>query len=162
MPTATEPEVMEILREAKQLARQYRKLTGKPLGVTGEVAEYEAARILDLELTPARQPGYDATERDSTGAIRRLQIKGRCLLPGCKPGQRVGSIDVTKDWDAVLLVLLDENFEATAIYEALRAPILAALSAPGGRARNERGALAVSKFKAIGKLRWSVRNEQPQ
>jgi len=30
---------------------------------TGEVAEYEAARILHIELTPARQAGYDGLER---------------------------------------------------------------------------------------------------
>lgn len=156
MPTATEPEVLEILRQAKQLARRYRELTGKPLGVTGEVAEYEAHRLLGVELTEARNAGYDATERDSAGQIRKLQIKGRCLLPGCKPGQRLGRIDVTKDFDAVLLVLLNENFEATAIYEAPRGNVLEALSAPGSVARNERGALAISKFKAIGKLRWAA------
>ena len=154
MPTATESELMEVLREAKQLARRYHELTGKPLGVTGEVAEYEAHRILGVELTEARNAGYDATERTSGGTIRHLQIKGRCMLPNCKPGQRIGRIDATKNWDAVLLVLLDENFDATAIYEAPRAEVLEALAEPGSRARNERGALAVSKFKAIGKLRW--------
>jgi hypothetical protein len=61
---------------------------------------------------------------------------------------------VTKEWDAVLLVLLDENFEAFEIHEAQRADVLAALSAPGSKARNERCALAVSKFKAIAALRW--------
>ena len=150
---AQENAVMNLLHDAKILAQQYRTLTGKPLGITGEVAEYEAARILDLELTAARQAGYDATEKRD-GATRRLQIKGRCLLPGCKPGQRLGSIDITKEWDSVLLVLLDENFDATEIYEAEREAVLAALTAPGSKARNERGALAVTKFKAIGKLRW--------
>jgi len=87
---------MEILREAKKLAQEYRALTGKPLGITGEVAEYEAARILGVELTAARQAGHDAVE-PKDGSTHRLQIKGRCLLPNCKPGQRLGSIDVTKD-----------------------------------------------------------------
>jgi hypothetical protein len=146
--------IMETLRKAKKLAQEYRTLTGKPLGITGEVAEYEAARLLGVQLTPARQAGYDAVERKG-GKTRRLQIKGRCLLPGCKPGQRLGSIDVKKDWDAVLLVLLDGNFEALAIYEAQRQPVLKALSAPGSKARNERGALAVTKFKSIATLRWS-------
>jgi hypothetical protein len=159
MQTDTGHEVMEVLRQAKQLARRYHALTGKPLGVTGEVAEYEAHRILGLELASARQAGYDATERDSAGWIRKLQIKGRWVVPGNKLGQRVGRIDVKKEWDAVLLVLLDEDFEATAIYEAPRALVLAALSAPGSLARNERGALSVSKFKAIGKLRWPVKKE---
>lgn len=145
--------IMEILREAKNLAQEYRTLTGKPLGITGEVAEYEAARLLGVELTQARQAGYDAIEH-SAGVTRHLQIKGRCLLPGCKPGQRLGSIDITKDWDAVLMVLLDENFEALEIYEAQRADILKALSEPGSKARNERGALGVTKFKSIAKLRW--------
>jgi hypothetical protein len=145
--------IMGILAEVKKFAREYYLLTSKPLGITGEVAEYEAARILGVELTPARQAGYDAIERRDA-SIRRLQIKGRCQLPGCKPGQRVGSIDITKDWDAVLLVLLNENFDAVAMYEAERDAVVEALSAPGSKARNERGQLGVTKFKAIGKLRW--------
>lgn len=145
-------ETMKILRDAKRLARRYRAVTGKPLGITGEVAEYEAARILGVQLTPARNAGY-AIEK-AKGRTHRLQIKGRCLLPRCKPSQRLGSIDVKKKWDAVLLVLLDENFDATEIHEANRRAVAAALAAPGSKARNERGALAVSKFKAIGKLRW--------
>jgi hypothetical protein len=90
--------VMEILDQAKSLAKEYYALTLKPLGITGEVAEYEAARILQLELTPARQEGYDAIERNGN-SIRRLQIKGRCVPPNSKPGQRVGSIDKRKEWD---------------------------------------------------------------
>jgi len=148
----TDDRILAILREAKTLAQEYRQLTGKPLGITGEVAEYEAWRILGVELSPARNTGYDAVERVD-GATRRLQIKGRCLL-NRKPGQRIGKIDIKKEWDAVLLVLLDENFDATAIYEADRPAVVAALTAPGSKARNERGALAVSKFRAIGKERW--------
>ncbi len=147
-------EVMEILAQAKKLAQRYRMLTGKPLGITGEIAEYEAARILGLMLTDARQPGYDATEIHN-GQQRRLQIKGRCVPQGSKRGQRIGSIDIKKDFDAVLLVLLDDNFEATSIYEAPREAVVRALNEPGSKARNERGALGVSKFKSIAYLRWS-------
>lgn len=147
-------QVMSLLAQAKQLAWQYYRLTGKSLGITGEVAEHEAARILGVTLTPARQAGYDATEAVQ-GRTRTLQIKG-CRLPnGCTPGQRLGSIQPEKEWDAVLMVLLDAEFNATEIWEADRSPILAALSAPGSRARNERGALAVTQFKSLGKLRWS-------
>lgn len=144
---------LEILAEAKKLAQRYRVLTGKPLGITGEVAEYEAARILGVTLTPARQAGYDAMESHN-GQVRRLQIKGRCILEGSKPGQRIGSIDIEKDFDAVLLVLLDGNFEATMIYEASREAVIAALTKPGSKARNERGALGIAKFKSIGCVRW--------
>ena len=150
--------VLQILAEAKKLGQRYRELTGKPLGITGEVAEYEAARILGVELTPARQAGYDAIEvRD--GKTIRLQIKGRCVLEGSKPGQRMGAIDIKKEFDAVLLVLLDGDFEATAIYEAPREAVIAALTQPGSKSRNERGALGVSKFKSIGSVRWNRASE---
>ena len=147
--------ILEVLREAKALAQEYRQLTGKPLGITGEAAEYEAARILGVELTPARQAGYDAIEQVD-GTTRRLQIKGRCVLPTSKPSQRVGGIDVTKEFDAVLLVLLDQNFNATAIYEAERAAVIDALTLPGSRSRNERGAMGIPKFRQIGRLRWKA------
>lgn len=145
--------VFDLLAEVKQLAREYYQLTGKPLGVTGEIAEYEAARLLEIDLAPARTPGYDAIRPNAKGS-QHLQIKGRCILPGSKPGQRIGKIDLEKPWDAVLLVLLDERFDTTEIYEADRPAVTDALTAPGSRARNERGQMAVSQFKSIGRKVW--------
>lgn len=66
----------------------------------------------------------------------------------------MGSIDVAREFDGVLLVLLDENFDVIEIYEADRSGVLAVIAAPGSKARNERGALPITKFKAIGQLRW--------
>jgi hypothetical protein len=149
--TSNNKRILAILSKAKRLAREYRALTGKPLGVTGEVAEYEAARLMRLKLMPARTVGYDAV-RPADG--RRFEIKGRCLLPGHKPGQRIGKIDVKRKFHAVLLVLMDENFDAFAIHEASRRSVVAALSAPGSKARNQRGALGVNKFKQIGRCVW--------
>ena len=150
-------ELREILTEAKKLAQRYRQLTGKPLGITGEVAELEAALLLDLKLSRARQPGYDA-EETVNGQVRKLQIKGRCVLKDSKPGQRMGSIDIEKEFDAVLLVLLDDNFEATVIYEAPREAVIKALTTQGSKARNDRGSLGIAKFKSIcssdGCVRW--------
>jgi hypothetical protein len=146
--------VLDLLMQAKKLAKEYRAVNGRPLGITGEVAECEAMRVLGVELAPVRQSGYDATET-SSGLVRRLQIKGRCLFDGAKPGQRLGSIDINKEWDAVLLVILDENLDALAIYDGQRDAILTALLVPGSKARNERGALTISKFKSISTLRWS-------
>jgi hypothetical protein len=147
-------ELVNLLQQIKLVSRQYRDLTGRPLGCTGEIAELEAVRILSLELAPVRQAGYDATRRTPTGE-QRIQIRGRCVLPGSSPSQRIGRIDRTKDWDSVMLVLLDENLDAMSIYEADRAAVLAALEAPGSRSRNERGALGVSKLKSIGEMVWS-------
>lgn len=148
--------VIEILAAAKKLAQRYRALTGKPLGITGEIAEFEASRLLRLDLVEARQAGYDAV-RIENGVTRRLQIKGRCLLSGSKKSQRLGRIDVRKEFDGVLLVLMDDAFNALEIYEADRAPVIAALTAPGSRSRNERGALDVRKFKSIGRQVWPAK-----
>jgi hypothetical protein len=66
----------------------------------------------------------------------------------------LGSIQLGKDWDAVLLVLIDEDFEAYEIHQAERADVRKALLVPGSKARNERGALGVAKFKSIGRCVW--------
>lgn len=57
------------------------------------------------------------------------------------------------------MVLLDENFEAFEIYEANREPVVAALTVPGSRARNERGALSLRAFKRIGRRIWRRKDE---
>jgi hypothetical protein len=50
--------LQELLATVKDLAREYYELTkGRSLGVTGEVAEYEAARLLAVRLAPVRQAG---------------------------------------------------------------------------------------------------------
>lgn len=145
---------MALLAEAKRLAQEYHGLTGRPLGITGEVAEYEAIRLLGLEPAPVRQPGYDAIRRVG-GHVVKLQVKGRCIRDKSKKSQRLGSIKLAHDWHGVLMVLMDEHFETVAIYEADRPAVEAALSETESKAR-KRGALAVSKFKAIGKKIWPI------
>ncbi|MGQ0569466.1 MAG: DUF6998 domain-containing protein [Armatimonadota bacterium] len=146
-----------MIAEAKRLARRYYALTGKPLGITAEVAEYEAARLLGLELRPAREPGFDAIGPDG----RRIQIKGRCVLDASKPGQRVGRIKLDHPWDTIILVLLDHEFEPLSVYEATRGSIEEEIRRPGSKARNERGALSVRSFKRLGRLVWDKTETAP-
>ncbi len=143
-----------VIQQAKKVAKQYREITGKPLGITGEVGELTAADLLDLRLTEARQPGYDAIAPDG----HRIQIKTRCVLPGTHSGGRLGRIKLDHEWDTVMLILIDADFEPIAIYEASRADIQRELKNPGSKARNERGALSISKFKAVAHNVWSSEN----
>ena len=146
------PNLNEIIQAAKVIAKQYRQLTRKPLGITGEIGELTAANILGLTLTPARQPGYDAIRLD--GSIEtKIQIKSRVVLDGANRGQRLGRIRLDREWDSVILVLLDEDFEPLKIYEANRLKVTEALLEPGSKAR-ERGALSIGKFKSIAELVW--------
>jgi hypothetical protein len=152
---ATE-ELAELLRQTKLLAQRYRALTGRPLGVTGEIAESEVVRLLGLELAPVRSPGFDVIRRLPNGAEHRLQVKGR-VMHSAKLVGRMGSLDITKDWNAVLLVLMDQNFNTVKIFEPDREPVIAALSRPGSKARNERGSLSISLFcRSLGREIWPV------
>jgi hypothetical protein len=134
----------EILERARRVAIEYYELTGKPLAITGEVGEYLAAKTLGLQ-------------------GRKIQIKARCIpCDGKLDGQRLGSILFEHQWDCVMLVLLDERFEPLAIFEAGRQPLESALTKPGSKARNERGALTVSKFKSIGRQIWRADSASAQ
>ena len=86
-----------------------------------------------------------------------ISDQARCVArDSLNSGQRLGSIKLKHSWDAVLLVLMDEQFRPTAIWEADRPAIETSLLAPGSKARNERGALAISKFKSFGRRIWSA------
>lgn len=150
-PAPASVQIGEILERAKQAAVDYYQLTGKPLGITGEIGEYEAMRLLGLTLAEARESGYDATDENGV----HYQIKTRSLSSAArKKSQRIGSINLRHSWDFVLFVLMDENFQTLEIWKARRDAVEETLNAPGSRARNERRALAISKFKQIGEMVW--------
>jgi hypothetical protein len=144
-----EARVREILAAVKPLAAEFYQLTGKPLGVTGEVAEYIAAEFLGLTLAPARTVGYDALR-----GSERIQIKGRAYGENAKPGQRMSRIKADAPCDTVLLVLLDNaTMEPLEMWEAPFAAVANSLARPGSKAR-ERGALGVSDFKRLARRVW--------
>src|SRR3712207_4601989 len=97
----------DIINDARSLALEYKALTGKPLGVTGEVAEFEAADKLGLELAGAREAGFDAVRAGPEGS-ERVQIKGRAVdfsQPKGKLG-RVPSVNFSHPFERIVLVLL--------------------------------------------------------
>jgi hypothetical protein len=141
--------VREILATVKPLAAEYYRLTGKPLGVTGEVAEFVAAERLGLELAIARTAGYDAVRNGADRPVY-VQIKGRAYGDKAKPGQRIGRIKTGSRCDIILLVLLDNaTLEPREMWEAPYSEVVARLAEPGSKARNERGALSVRDFKRL-------------
>jgi len=146
-------EINAVLSKVKRLARRYYELTGRPLGVTGEVAEFVATELLGLERSKVRQSGYDAVRRRG-GRVTRIQIKARCLTDPAHRSQRLGSIRLDRKWDSVLLVLLDQWLEPLELYEATRASVRRQLLKPGSKSRNERGALSIGQFKRVARRVW--------
>ncbi len=147
--------VDKLISEARRLAADYRRATGKPIpGVSIEIAQNDAARLMDLELTADPQTGHDAVGRGEREG-KKIQIKGRVIFDERKSGQRIGELRVDREWDSIMLVLMDEEYEPFEIYEAARDEILDALSGGEDSRRNKRGALSVAKFKIISELVWT-------
>ncbi len=148
-------DLRKLIAETRRIARDYRNATGKPLGgVSGEIAQFDACYHLGLEpVPPGTEGGYDAV---GTGARegRKVQIKGRVIFDEGKAGQRIGQLKLESEWDSVVMVLLDENFEPYEMYEALREDIVAA-NREAASNRAKRGAMSVAKFKAISTLVWT-------
>ncbi len=144
-----EVRVRELLATIKPLACEFYRLTGKPLGVTGEIAEFHAAEKLGLVLAAARTVGYDALR-----GSERIQIKGRAYGDNAKPGQRMSRIKADSPCDTVLLVLLDNaTLDPREMWEAPFSSVVKLLVLTESKAR-ARGSLSVSEFKTIARQVW--------
>ena len=147
--------VDKLITEARRIAADYRRATGKPLaGITSEVCQYDAAQLLDLELLKSPVGGYDAIGRGARDGLR-IQIKGRAIFDENKSGQRLGQLKLEQEWDSVILVLMDDNLQPFEIHEASRDEIEQALADSIPSKRNKRGIMSIAKFKAIGRLAWT-------
>ncbi len=149
----------KLIAQARQLAAEYRRTMGKPLpGISNEIAEHDAIRLLDLEPEPGNDVSWDAIDPE-TGW--RMQIKSRTIFDESKSGQRIGQLKMNQEWDAVVLVLMDEDYEPYEIYQALREDLAGSVDASSS-SRAKRGAMSVARFKIIGELVWDrVSGRQP-
>ena len=145
--------VNKLITEARRIAAEYRRTTGKPLGISAEIASHDACTFLRLEVEEEAN-GYDAVGLLGEQKGKRYQIKGRAIFDKKKGGQRIGQIKLEQEWDSILLVLMNENFDTTEIYEASRENILREFDDENTSSRQKRGAISVAKFKHIGHLVW--------
>ncbi len=145
----------KLIAETRRLARDYRNATGKSLGgVSGEIAQFDACNELDLEpVQQGTEGGYDAVGRGKREG-KKIQIKARAIFDEGKSGQRIGQLKLDQDWDSVVLVLMDENYEPFEMYELNREEVIADQEKNQSK-RAKRGAMSVAKFKAIGELVWT-------
>ena len=144
--------VDKLMSEARRIAAEYRRTTGKSLGISSEIAKHDACRLLQLE-TVDGAGGYDAIDPASIPQ-EKIQIKGRVIFDEAKTGQRIGQLKLEQEWDAVVLVLLDESFNTTEIYRADRQTLLDAFDEDTSQNRSKRGAMSVNRFKRISSLVW--------
>lgn len=147
-------DVDKLMHEARKLAATYRRATGQALGISSEIATHDVIRLMKLVPAEPGAGGYDAI---GTGPRegKYIQIKGRTIFADAKSTPRIGQIKLEQEWDSVMLILMNEDYEAQAIYEADREAIVEAMTETSEK-RAKRGAMSVAKFKAIGTRVWSV------
>lgn len=153
-------QVDKLMSEARRIAAEYRKATGKVLGISSEIARHDAARLMGLELVDDSQLGWDAIGH-GTREGKRVQIKGRAVFDETKGGQRVGQLNTEKEWDRVMVVMMNEDYEPTEIWEAEREDILRALDEADSK-RARRGQMSLGKFQIIGRLVWTREDGEVQ
>ncbi len=139
-----------ILAQVKPLASAYYKLTGRPLGCTGELAEAAAADKLGLKLADARTAGYDARR-----GTEKIQIKGRAFKKGRASLGRTGITKIDSDFDFVILVILDlESLDPVGMWQATNAQVKAMISKNPNSKGRARGQLPIAEFKSVATQIW--------
>lgn len=142
----------KLYTETRSIAARFRHTMGKNIGgITSELAAYDAARLLGLELCSEQEFGYNAIGAESYKG-KKVLIKGRAIFKDQKSRQRLGQIKLNIEWDLILLVLLDDNFEPQEIYLATHDKINDVLN--DNESGKRKGPMSVAKFKAISTLVW--------
>ncbi len=164
MNTNPEPEmdlysIDKLMHETRHLAAKYRQTTGSTLPVTGEIARYDVAKALNLQLSDDQTLGYDAIGLDERDGLRIL-IKGRVLFEDSRSTPRIGQLKPDGRWDNVVLILFDDAYEAVEMYEATHNDIESVLKTKSESSNKKRGAMSIAQFKIIAQLVWTQENGQ--
>ena len=144
----------KLMHETRQLAAKYRQATGSTLAVTGEIARFDVAKTLKLNLIDDMTVGHDAIGTGDREGLRIL-IKGRVIFEDSKSSPRIGQIKADGRWDHVVLVLFDDDYMPVEMYETTEEAIKEASATGSGSANKKRGAMSVAQFKKIGQLVWN-------
>ncbi|PHS69062.1 MAG: hypothetical protein COB23_07905 [Methylophaga sp.] len=142
----------KLMHETRQLAAKYRETTGSTLPVTGEIARFDVAKALSLQLIDDPTLGYDAMGTGDRQDLRVL-IKGRVIFEDSRSNVRIGQINPDGRWDNIIMVLFNDDYLPVEMYEATSQDIETAIS-PNSKSK-KRGAMSVARFKIISQLVWT-------
>ncbi|MFN4289277.1 MAG: hypothetical protein ACOY3E_01915 [Pseudomonadota bacterium] len=145
-------DVDKLMAEARRLAADYHKATGQTLPLSNEIARHDAIRLLGLQLPAEPIAGVDAIGEGERAGLK-IQIKGRVMFEESRTRQRIGQLGFDGQWDRVVLVLMDENYQPMELIEASRDSLSAALA---DIKPNKRGAMTVARFRNLGRVVWQA------
>lgn len=136
-------EMRKVVDSAIKVALGYERLTGRKLGITGEIAEVLACDKLELRfLEDPIAAGYDAV--DERG--KKYQIKSKRVL---RNEGRMGRFSQHR-FHYAILVLFDKDYNVTGIWKASYAKIKPVIE------RHQRRNPSIREFRNAGKLVWSA------
>ena len=103
--------IKKIISTASKVAIEYEKLTGRKLGITGEIGEVLVCDKLKLKLLAnPLSAGYDAIDK----ICKRYQIKTRRVEHG---RSRIGRFSKYA-FDYAILAILDRNYKILELWRA--------------------------------------------
>ena len=89
--------VDKLISEARRIAAEYRRTTGKPLGISAEIARHDACTLLGLKAVQGPGgAGFDAIGQGAREG-KRIQIKGRAIFDERKRTQRIGQLKMERN-----------------------------------------------------------------
>ena len=138
-----------LMAQTRLVAADYRNSTGQALPVTAELARFDAIDKLNLQKLDGLN-GLDAV--DANDSQEKYLIKGRVIFKGGKARQKLGQLSMAGEWEYLLMVLYDADYQATNIYKIARPTIEQEMQ---NTVRDKRGSMTVAKYKAIGQLVWN-------
>lgn len=142
--------VAKLMNETRRLAASYYQTTLQTLPVTNELARHDAVTLLALNSPAKVSMGVDAVKEG-----RHYQIKGRVVLPEQSSQPRIGQLNFQGEWDQVLLVIYNADYQPREILMADRDSIQTAINTTKSEKRKARGALSVAKFRNIASTVWN-------
>ena len=105
--------VLNLVKQAIRAAIAYENMTGRKLGITGEVGEVLVCKSLGLALLLDQiSPGIDAVDPKNG---EKYQIKTR-RGDTASPGARIGTFSKHK-FDYAVLAILNEKYELVELYK---------------------------------------------
>ena len=141
-----------LMEETRRLAADYRQSTGQTLPVSGELARFDAMRLLGLTPAIGSERGVDAILEMAAGP-RKVQIKGRVIFDHDKKPPRIGQLNLDANWDITVLVVMDARYRPQRIFQLDHNALTQSLSQEKG---NSRGAMSVKKFEKLAQICWQA------
>jgi hypothetical protein len=138
-----------LMAQTRQLASDYREQTGQALPVTEELARFDAINLIALKKI-IDQEGVDATNEL---ADEFYLIKGRVIFKAGKARQKLGQLGLHFNWNHLLMVIYDPQYQPCQIFKVERSIIEKELEK---LPVSKRGSMTIAKYKAIGQLIWAI------